>query len=95
MVSRIILNYFRAQYPYCNDERCLKSDKGCGGLQKTILSLKIGTTCPGQRVIPTPVCVTPHSMLFSMAEQLLKKSREVNYVEDEEGNAVTHFKGTY
>ena len=82
--------------PLCNDATCNSLDTHCGGLSKVVISLKIETSDPRNRhrdAFPTPNLVTVITMIFSFAQQLLIKSRQIEVIEAPEGQKIIKFRG--
>ena len=92
----MIILYCRARLPYCDDPSCNELDTHCGGLAKTIISLKIETSDPRNRhrdLFPTPILVTAITMIFSLAQQLLFKCRQIEVVKNDDGEEEVKFRG--
>ena len=96
LIFIIDIDNFRSRLPFCDDKSCNELDTHCGGLAKTIISLKIETSDPRNRhrdLFPTPVLVTAITMIFSLAQQLLLMSRQIEVSTDDEGEELIKFRG--
>ena len=98
MNNQLKFNSLSQRLPYCDSEACNAAENFCGGLSRVIISLKIETSNPNIRnraLFPANTLVTAITMIYSMAEQLLIKARQIKVVELEDGKREILFRGFF